>query len=186
MPEWWSVGVARLASNGELVLPLLLSLAMAGTDLARRRIPNYLTLGGALAGLGFQAGWHGWSGLLDGIGGVVLGLCLLMWPYLKGGMGAGDVKGLAALGAWLGLAGTCWLFIYMGLSGGVLILVVLAWQGRLWEQLKQGASQLVNWVLCQSRPELPGRGEPGRLEIPYGAALALGMAILCWRQLPFF
>lgn len=172
-----------MASHWELSLPLLLSLWMAGMDLASRRIPNYLTLGAALAGLGFQMGWRGWPGLLDGLGGAVLGLGLLLWPYLKGGMGAGDVKALAALGAWLGLARTLFLFIYMGLSGGLLILALLAWQGSLRVHLKRGAVQLANWVLCQSRPEIPARGEPGRMEIPYGEALALGMVVLCWRQL---
>ena len=112
-----------------------------------------------------------------------MGFSLLLWPYLKGGMGAGDVKALAALGAWLGLARTLFLFIYMGLSGGLLILALLAWQGSLRVYLKRGAIQLVNRVRYQSRPEIPARGEPGRLEISYGAALALGMAILCWRQL---
>ena len=183
MFDWWSAGVARMGLPWELSLPLLLSLWMAGMDLASRRIPNYLTLGTALAGLGFQMGWRGWPGLLDGLGGAVLGLGLLLWPYLKGGMGAGDVKALAALGAWLGLARTLFLFIYMGLSGGLLILALLAWQGSLWVYLKRGAVQLVNWVLCQSRPEIPARGEPEGMEIPYGAALALGMAVLCWRQL---
>jgi prepilin peptidase CpaA len=157
---------------------------MAGMDLASRRIPNYLTLGAALAGLGFQLGHHGWPGLLEGLGGLVLGGGLLLWPYLKGGMGAGDVKALAALGAWLGLAHTLFLFIYMGLSGGLLILAVLAWRGRLRVHLKRGAVQLANWVLCQSRPEIRGRGEPEGMEIPYGAALALGMVVLCWRLLP--
>lgn len=184
MSDWWSAGVARLASHGELSLPLLLSLWMAGMDLYSRRIPNYLTLGAALAGLGFQMGWRGWPGLLDGLGGAVLGLGLLLWPYLKGGMGAGDVKALAALGAWLGLARTLLLFIYMGLSGGLLILGLLAWQGSLRVHLKRGVVQLVNWVLCQSQPEIRGRGEPEGMEIPYGAALALGMVVLCWHQLP--
>ena len=183
MSDWWSAGMARMGSHGELFLPLLLSLWMAGMDLASRRIPNYLTLGAALAGLGYQAGWRGWPGLLDGFGGAVLGLCLLLWPYLKGGMGAGDVKALAALGAWLGLGGTLHLFIYMALSGGLLSLAVLAWQGSLRVRLKRGAAQLASWVLFQSRPEMPARGEPDRLEIPYGAALALGMVVLCWRQL---
>jgi prepilin peptidase CpaA len=156
---------------------------MAGMDLVSRRIPNYLTLGAALAGLGFQLGRRGWPGLLDGLGGAVLGLTLLLWPYLKGGMGAGDVKALAALGAWLGLARTLLLFIYMGLCGGLLILAVLAWQGSLRVYLKRGAIQLANWVLCQSRPEIPSQGESKGREIPYGAALALGMAVLCWRHL---
>lgn len=152
-------------------------------DLASRRIPNYLTLGAALAGWGFQLGWRGWPGLLDGLGGAILGLGLLLWPYLRRGMGAGDVKALAALGAWLGLTRTLFLFIYMGLSGGLLILAMLAWQGSLRVYLKRGAVQLFNWVLCQSRPEIAAGGEPGRREVPYGAALALGMVILCWRHL---
>lgn len=183
MSDWWSAGVVRLASHGELALPLLLSLWMAGMDLGSRRIPNYLNLGTGLAGLGFQMGWRGWPGLLDGLGGALLGLGLLLWPYLKGGMGAGDVKALAALGAWLGLARTLFLFIYMGLSGGLLILALLAWQGSLRVHLKRGALQLANWVLCQARPEIQARGEPGGMKIPYGAALALGMVVLCWRQL---
>jgi prepilin peptidase CpaA len=179
----WSAGVARLIHPSELCLPLLLSLWMAGTDLASRRIPNYLTLGGVVAGLGFQLGWRGWPGLLDGFGGAILGFLLLLWPYLRGGMGAGDVKGLAALGSWLGLQGTLQLFICMGLAGGLIIIAVLAWQGRLRAKIRQGATQLVNWVLCQARPELPARVEGRRLEIPYGAALALGMAFLWGRQL---
>ena len=127
MADLCSTGAVRLACHSELSLPLLLSLWMAGMDLAWRRIPNYLTLGGAVAGLGFQLGGRGWPGLLDGLGGAVLGFSLLLWPYLKGGMGAGDVKGLAALGTWLGLEGTFYLFFYMGLSGGLIIIAVLIW-----------------------------------------------------------
>ena len=182
MPDFCSTGAVRLACPSELSLPLLLSLWMAGMDLAWRRIPNYLTLGGAVAGLGFQLGGRGWPGLLDGLGGAVLGLALLLWPYLKGGMGAGDVKGLAALGTWLGLEHTFYLFIYMGLSGGLIIIAVLIWQGRLRTQMRRGASQLLNWVLCQSRLKVP-RVQTGGLKVPYGAALALGMAVLCGRQL---
>ena len=72
MGDWWSAGVARLGSHWELSLPLLLSLWMAGMDLASRRIPNYLSGGAALAGWGFQVGGRGWPGLLNGSGGVAL------------------------------------------------------------------------------------------------------------------
>jgi len=184
MSDWWSAA-ARLASQSDLALPMLLSLWMAGTDLACRRIPNCLTLGGAVAGLGFQLGWRGWPGLLDGGGGAVLGSFLLLWPYLRGGMGAGDVKALAALGAWLGLEHTLYLFICMGLAGGVIIIAVLVWQGRLRATLRPAATQLVNRVLCGSRLTLPTRAAAGRLEIPYGAALALGMVFLWGWQLLF-
>jgi prepilin peptidase CpaA len=184
MSDWCSAA-ARLASQSDLALPMLLSLWMAGTDLACHRIPNGLTLGGAVAGLGFQLGWRGWPGLLDGGGGAVLGFFLLLWPYLRGGMGAGDVKALAALGAWLGLEHTLYLFICMGLAGGVIIIVVLVWQGRLRATLGPAATQLVNWVLCRSRPSWPTRAAAPRLEIPYGTALALGMALLWGWQLLF-
>jgi len=170
-----------LKAHPDLILPLLLSLGMAGCDLKTRRIPNYLTFGGALGGLGFQLGYHGLPGLLDGLEGLGLGFILLIGPYLLGGMGAGDVKASAALGAWLGLRRAFTLFIYMGLWGGLIILVMLLWQGRLWAGLKEGWHFLLNWLLCRpfdSKPPAPASRH--KTTIPYGAAMALGMATLCW------
>ena len=125
-------------AHPDLILPLLLSLGMAGCDLKTRRIPNYLTLGGVLGGLGFQLGYHGLPGLLDGLAGLGLGFFLLLGPYLLGGMGAGDVKASAALGAWLGLWRAFALFVYMGLCGGLILLVMLLWQGRLVARIRDG------------------------------------------------
>ena len=96
------------------------------------------------------------------------------------GMGAGDVKALAALGAWLGPQRTFFLFVYMGICGGLLILLVLGWRGTLWFQMRQC------WVslgrLFRRRP--PGKETPERLlpkqKMPYAVALALGMAVLYW------
>jgi len=91
-----------LKAQLNLIFPFLLALLMAWMDIKTHRIPNYLTFGCALAGLGYQLGFHGLTGLADGFLGMALGLALLIFFYLKGGMGAGDVKALAALGAWLG------------------------------------------------------------------------------------
>ena len=55
-----------------------------------------------MAGLAYNFMSHGLSGLGDGFLGMLLGFACLILPYLWGGMGAGDVKALAALGAWLG------------------------------------------------------------------------------------
>jgi prepilin peptidase CpaA len=156
---------------------------MAGWDLKSKRIPNELTLGGALAGLGFQLGFHGLPGLWDGLAGWGLGFGLLMVPYCLGGMGAGDVKGGAALGAWLGLSNAFRFYIYMGLAGGAIVLGVWLWQGRLWAGLRQWWHFLFNWVLCRpcgSKPPPPTSAKS--TYIPYGTAMALGMAILCWRR----
>ncbi len=147
-------------ARADLLLPLLISLAIAWADLRTRRIPNYLTLGGAAAGMGYQLGYHGWPGLADSLAGLILGLALLLFPYWKGGMGGGDVKALAAMGAWLGVKRTFFLFIYMGLSGGLIILVVLWRRGLLRTMARQGWVFLVNLLLCASQGGLLGGRDP--------------------------
>jgi prepilin peptidase CpaA len=167
-----------------LVLPLLLALWMAWNDIRTNRIPNYLTLGCALAGLGYQLGFHGLSGLADGLLGMALGFGLLIFFYLLGGMGAGDVKALAALGAWLGPWQTLLLFVYMAFSGLLVILVFLWWKGLLWGKIQRLWQFLLSWVLLRSHQSTPtpAPSPPAKKDrIPYGAALALGMIILCWR-----
>jgi len=181
--EWLHDVGPWVKTHPDLILPLLLSLTMAGWDLKTRRIPNYLTIGGALGGLGFQLGYHGLPGLLDGLAGLGLGFILLLGPYVLGGMGAGDVKASAALGAWLGLGRTFSFFIYMGICGGLIILAVLLWQRRLITVIRDGGNFLLNWLLCRafdSKPSTPASLTGGT--IPYGAAMALGMAVLCWRR----
>jgi prepilin peptidase CpaA len=165
-----------------LVPPLLLALWMAWNDIRSNRIPNYLTLGCALAGLGFQLGFHGLAGLADGLLGMVLGFGLLILFYWLGGMGAGDVKALAALGTWLGPWQTLYLFVYMAFSGLLVILVFLWWKGLLWEKIRRLWQILVSWILLRSHHSTstasdspPAKKKEG---IPYGAALALGMIIL--------
>jgi len=182
LSDWLSTLGPWLKTHPDLILPLLLSLGMAGCDLKTRRIPNYLTFGGALGGLGFQFGYHGLPGLLDGLAGLGLGFILLLGPYLLGGMGAGDVKASAALGAWLGLWRAFSLFVYMGLAGGLIILVVLLWQRRLLAGIREMGNFLLNWALCRHFDSKPPPSAPRqRTTIPYGVAMAAGMAVLCWR-----
>ena len=182
MPVWLQDLGFWLQARLDLMPPLVLSLAIAGWDLKSRRIPNFLTFGGALAGLGFQLGFNGLPGLWDGLGGLALGFFLLIGPYLMGGMGAGDVKATAALGAWLGLRRAFFLFLAMGIFGGVMIIAVLLWQGRLWAEVRRGWNFLLNWVLCRPH-QRPGEeaAKTKGATIPYGAAMALGMAYLWWR-----
>ena len=170
------------ASQAHLLVPLAIALWIAWGDLRTYRIPNYLTLGTALAGLAFQAWCHGLNGLGTGFMGLGLGFFLLFPVYLLGGMGAGDVKALAALGTWLGPGLTLTLFFYMALAGGLMALAVLLYKGILWAKLRQYWSYLVNLVLVRNTgvsPAPPPRADvPG---IPYGVAIALGMVTLFWR-----
>jgi prepilin peptidase CpaA len=71
-------------------------------DFRTRKIPNWLTVPAVLAGLAYHGISHGGTGALYALAGFALGFCLLLLPWLLGGGGMGDVKMLAALGAWLG------------------------------------------------------------------------------------
>jgi prepilin peptidase CpaA len=178
MPDaalWW------LRVNGYLIPPLLLACWMAVGDARTRRIPNYLTLGAALAGLGFQLGAHGWPGLGQGLLGFCVGFVLLIGFYLKGGMGVGDIKALAALGTWLGPLPTLYLFIYMGFSGVPLIILFLWRRGELRTKAREWWTLLVNRVLLRSQPSSPAPAPAKSEGLPYAVALALGMVLLCWQ-----
>ncbi len=169
-----------------VILPFLLALWMAWSDVKTKRIPNYLSFGGALAGLGFQLGAHGWAGLAEGFLGMLLGFALLIFFYVKGGMGAGDVKALAALGAWLGPLPTLFLFCYMAFCGVLLMVIFLWWKGQLLDKTRQLRDFLLNWVLLRSHRQIPKteRPAPALLQdgLPYAVAMAMGMAITCYRD----
>jgi prepilin peptidase CpaA len=170
----------------ELFIPLLLSILMAIEDAMKRRISNYLTLLCLSSGLAFQIGINGWSGLLNSLLGIGLGFLLLIFFYIKGGMGAGDVKALASLGSWLGPQKVLYFFIYMSFSGVLLIFILLWWRGLLWERLRNIWSHITNWIFIRFYELKPFSGEspPSAKikDIPYGVALAMGMAILCWLE----
>jgi prepilin peptidase CpaA len=167
---YWSAAQTWVASHGSLIFPLLIAVWISWSDLKTRKIPNYLTLGAALTGLLYNLATSGLSGLTSAMFGLFLGFGFLLLPYILGGMGAGDVKALAALGAWLGPFGTLGLFCYMAIAGGIMSLGFLLWKGLLWQNF-------LNIVLHQDKMSalLPDKKTPG---IPYGVAMALGMFAL--------
>jgi prepilin peptidase CpaA len=149
-------------------------LVAAVWDILRRRIPNFLTVSMALCGLGFSFWRAGWTGLGLGFGALVGAVLVLQPLWAKGGLGAGDVKLFAALGAWLGLPMALWGLLYTGACGGVLALVYLGVVGK--EDRKKALTNVANAVLIQAIPEVDRqevRKNPKR-GIPYAVAIAAG------------
>src|SRR5688572_6624724 len=95
-----------------------------GIDLRTRRIPNLLTFGTAAAALIFHFVTTGSHGIAGSAGGWAAGVAMLVVPYALGGMGAGDVKLLGALGAWLGAGDVVWAGVYASVAGAVMGLIV--------------------------------------------------------------
>jgi prepilin peptidase CpaA len=100
-------------------------------DIRTRRIPNALTFSAAVAGLMFHVANSGTAGAQLSASGWVVGLLMLLPFFVLGGMGGGDIKLVAALGAWLGPSQTFWLAIYAGLAGGVLGVITAVSHGYL-------------------------------------------------------
>lgn len=146
-----------------LLLVLLVQATLS--DCTQRRIPNWLTLGGAVMTLALQSLETGVTGFMMGLCGWSTGLLLLLPLYLQGGMGAGDVKLMALVGAFLGWPGV-WLAVGWSLIAGALLAI-------LWVVGCRGLMNLK--LLCHTIPLF--RTLPATLDdkhFPYAGAIATG------------
>src|SRR4051794_8998381 len=104
-----------------------LPIEAAVIDGLKLKVPNWLTLHMILGGLVFSVWAGGTVGLVRSVEGAAVGLALLLPLYAIGGMGAGDVKLLAGVGAWVGPWVTLQAFVATALVGGVMALFMIAW-----------------------------------------------------------
>ncbi len=111
-------------------------------DYRFHRVPNWLGATVALCGLVAQAFWNGRSGAVAGVEGLLVGFGLLFGLWLIRGMGAGDVKLMAALGTWLGPQLTLVAVAVGGLIGGAMALAMIARQ-RAWTQMSANVGVLM-------------------------------------------
>jgi prepilin peptidase CpaA len=141
------------------------------------RVPNWLTYHLAAAGLALAAYDGGSAGLLWSLAGLAAGLALLLPLYAIGGMGAGDVKLLAAVGAWTGATAVFWAFAVSAVVGGVIALVMAIASGRFllhYVRLREITREI---LVVRDPVELSRRAaerKPTMLLLPYGIPLALG------------
>ena len=157
-----------------IFLASIFFLVICLADTLHSKIPNLANLALFLGGLGYQIYHHGTAGLEMSLLGAVTGFSLLILFHLMGGMGAGDVKALAALGALLGPGEIFQVFLYMALFGGVMSILHYVLAGKLKEKLQVGFHYLKSYVLTRDVKILkpPPSGET--LKFPYAAAIAFG------------
>ena len=97
----------------------------AALDVRTRKIPNWLTFPAILLGLALNVASAGAAGLWAAVLGTAAGIALLLAPFAMGGMGAGDVKILAAVGALNGATFAFRTFVYGTVAGGVMAVLVI-------------------------------------------------------------
>jgi prepilin peptidase CpaA len=163
------------------VAVLALGAAAAAIDSATRRIPNALTLAAAAAGVSFGALTGGVQGLGSSIAGWFVGLLLFLPLFVLRAMGGGDVKLLAAFGAWLGPALVCWVAVYGAIAGGALALPLVLWRGRLRTTIANMWGIVTHWRLSGLKPHpVVTLDNPDAVRMPYALPIALGALATLW------
>ncbi|ACB85886.1 A24 family peptidase [Natranaerobius thermophilus] len=105
----------------DLILIVVMALALY-FDIKEFRIPNKITLSAIVIGLCSGLIGNGVSGLYTSFLGAIVGLALLLIPFFLGGMGAGDVKLLTAIGAIKGVEFVLYTAAAMAIIGGLIAL----------------------------------------------------------------
>lgn len=160
-----------------LLSGLALGLVVAAvTDVRDGRIPNWLTVSLAVFGMGVQSWQQGWDGFLFSLGGLGLGLACLMFFYIKGGMGAGDVKLLGAIGTILGPSQVVFAFAFAAMLGGLYSLALLSNQGGLRQAWDRVFLLLSTLKVTRTLP-VSGGQNPAEPKLRYALVLGLGTVI---------
>lgn len=161
-----------------LKIALIVLVVISGAfDLRTRKIPNWLTGSGILAGVGLQFWAEGIHGLTAAALGIGLAVLVYLPLYFLRGMGAGDVKLMAGVGAVCGPSIWFHVFIATSLLGGIVALILAAAKSRLKTTLFNLAgiiSALVRGVAPSKRDPALDFRNPRALRLPHGAVIASG------------
>lgn len=164
-----------------LLLLVLVLVASAVTDLLDRKIYNAITYPAILVGLLLHA-MAGWRPLADAAGGVALAVAVFYPLCRAGGMGLGDLKLMAVVGAMAGVAVVGASMVTSALLGGVFAMALTLRRGTAMATLRRAVRvpSVLAGSLRRKRPSrfaAPKRGDA----IPYGVAIALGTGVvLAW------
>jgi len=160
----------------------------AVTDVWKFRVYNVLTVPLMLTGMTYHAVFGGWEGLTASSLGLLFGFGVLIVPYGLGLMGAGDVKLLAGVGAWLGMPIVVVVFVVSSLITGLYATILIICRGKLaesWLTIKMILYRFAVLGMYLGKEDLVeplSVGVDRRLRvIPFGAMVPLGIVgALIW------
>ena len=163
---------------GQEALLLALVLGAAAYDIRYRRIPNWLTVSGVLAGIALNTFlFQGLPGLVFALKGLFLAFGVYVVLYALHAMGAGDVKLMAAVGSIVGWENWFGIFLVTAVIGGVMSLILVASRGRVKKTLFN-----VSFILSEMKSGRPAYLKNEELDVksekamrlPHGATIAVG------------
>lgn len=153
-----------------------LILCAAVTDLQSYRIPNWLTLPALVIGMGLHTYLHGSEGLIFSAKGLGVGLGMFLVIYVMGGMGAGDVKLLAAVGSFIGPGQVFVAGILAALLGGIYALCLMTSHYGCRASLGRIVDMIATWGLSRNLKAAIERSET-QPKLRYGLVIGLGTVL---------
>lgn len=163
------------------IATVTIALVACVTDIRSRRIPNVLTFGAGVAGLLFHLATGGRDAGFDSAMGYLAGTALFLPFFVLGGMGAGDIKLLAALGAWMGPYNVLWLGLYASIAGGLFAVIVGLSSGYLRTAVGNVLNLVRFWWSTGFRPHPEVTLERGTgPRLAYALPIFIGTVVTLW------
>jgi prepilin peptidase CpaA len=167
----------HIALASTIAFLLVMSLA-AGSDIATRRIPNWLVLGGTVCALGLR-GVQGIPLFWDGLTGWGLGFAVTLPFFALRALGGGDAKLIMTVGAFMGASELIGALLVIAIVGGIIGLLYSARRGMVLPTVLHAWDMLRGWLTPGGRRDAAPPEGGQALTIPYGLAIAIG-AVVWW------
>jgi prepilin peptidase CpaA len=155
-------------------LLIILLIICVITDLRERKIYNAVLFPFLLVAMVLQLFTEGLSGVTGALLGMIVGLGILLIPYLLGGMGAGDVKLLAVIGGIKGIEFVLFTSLYMAFAGGIFALLILVFRKGLKARLTKVLYFLHGLRSGMRLTHILHDNDALKTTYPYGVAIAVG------------
>ncbi len=173
-----------LVENWPIWLVSAVLVVAAVIDGWKLKVPNWITFPMVFSGWIYSFSFFGWPGLGWSLVGTAVGLALLLPMYSIGGMGAGDVKLLAGVGAWVWGTVTFYAFCLSGIIGGVIALVMILCRGQWWQHRLRFGEIMTEIMMVRSPTqlsEIAAERKGSMMLLPYGIPIAIGtIAYFIW------
>ena len=165
-----------LIANWHIWTVSIVLVVAAVIDGWKLKVPNWITFPMILTGWVYSFASGGWTGLGWSLLATFFGLALLYGIYMVGGMGAGDVKLLAGIGAWVHAEHTWNIFAATAIVGGIMALCMVAYTGawrKHYAQFRMLISEFVEVRDPEALFQRAAERKPRMFLLPYGIPMTV-------------
>ncbi|WP_145074996.1 A24 family peptidase [Aureliella helgolandensis] len=168
--------ISQLSENGAMWAVSVTLVIAAVIDGLYLKVPNKITYPLILAGWIYSTAVGGWAGLGWSLAATFFGLALLFGLHLIGGMGAGDVKLLAGIAAFVHIEHTWYIFVATTIVGAIMAIAQIAISGdwvKHWTQAQALLHEIVTVRNADKLYEISQERKPRMRLLPYGIPMTV-------------